>query len=147
MNKIYLILALTAGFVLPLQIAFNNKLTSFSGNAITSSLISFSVGTIALIIYSVSNPTALYKSFLQLGQSPPYAWLGGLVGAFYIISTIVASPKLGIAIFLGLVICGQMAMSLLLDHYGLFGMPVKPFNWVKGIGLMLVLAGILLIKK
>lgn len=147
MNRIYLILALIAGFVLPLQIAFNNKLTSFSGNAITSALISFSVGTMALIIYSVCDPTAFHKSFLQIGQSPPYAWLGGLVGAFYIISTIVASPKLGIAVFLGLVICGQMVMSLLLDHYGLFGMAVKPFNWMKGIGLMLVLAGILLIKK
>ncbi|MCF1749577.1 MULTISPECIES: DMT family transporter [Mariniradius] len=147
MNKIYLVLALVAGFVLPLQIAFNNKLTSFSGNAITSSLISFSVGTIALVVYSISNPSAMYKSFLQIGQSPPYAWLGGLVGAFYIISTIVASPRIGIAVFLGLVVCGQMVTSLLLDHYGLFGMPVKPFNWVKGIGLILVIAGIFLIKK
>lgn len=146
MNYFYL-LALAAGFALPLQIAFNNKLTHFSGNPVTSGLISFSVGTLALIIYSVTNPSAFHKSLQQLGQAPPYAWLGGAVGAFYIIVTIVASPKIGLAMFLALVIGGQLVMSLLLDHFGWFGMLVKLFTWRKGFGLICILAGIMLLKK
>ena len=146
MNKFHF-LTILAGLTLPLQIAFNNKLTTFSGNPVTSSLISFSVGTIALLMYSLSKLTELQKSLHQVHQAPIYAWMGGLVGAFYIITTVVASPRIGIATFLTLVIGGQLVMSLLLDHYGWLGTPIKPINLSKILGMILVVGGILLIKK
>ena len=141
------IFALGAGLVLPLQIAFNNKLTHFSGNPVTSSLISFSVGTLALLTYSLGSPAGLQKSLHQASAAPVYAWLGGLVGAFYIISTIVASPKIGLAMFLALVIGGQLMMSLTIDHFGLLGTPQKPVSWTNVLGLLFLLGGIMLIKK
>jgi transporter family-2 protein len=147
MNNLFYLLALGAGLLLPMQIAFNNKLTHYSGNPITSSLISFSVGTIALLLYSISHFQSFHKSLQQLGNAPGYAWLGGMVGAFYIISTIVASPKIGLALFLALVIGGQLVMSVIVDHYGLLGAAVKPITWLKGIGLLLVFGGIFLLKK
>jgi transporter family-2 protein len=147
MNNLFYLLALGAGLLLPMQIAFNNKLTHYSGNPVTSSLISFSVGTIALLLYSISHFQSFHKSLQQLGNAPGYAWLGGMVGAFYIISTIVASPKIGLALFLALVIGGQLVMSVIVDHYGLLGAVVKPITWLKGIGLLLVFSGIFLLKK
>lgn len=147
MNNLFYLLALGAGLLLPMQIAFNNKLTHYSGNPVTSSLISFSVGTIALLLYSISQFGSFQKSLHQLGNAPGYAWLGGLVGAFYIISTIVASPKIGLALFLALVIGGQLITSVIVDHFGLLGAAVKPMNWMKGMGLLLVLGGIFLLKK
>lgn len=145
--NIFHVFALVAGLLLPLQIAFNNKLTLFSGNPTVSSLISFSVGTLALIAYNLANPAAFQKSLQHLNHAPFYAWLGGLVGAFYIISSIVASPKIGIATFLTLIIGGQLAMSLVLEHFGWLGAAVRSFTWVKGLGLVLILVGIMLIKK
>lgn len=147
MNNLFYLLALVAGLLLPMQIAFNNKLTHYSGNPVTSSLISFSVGTIALLLYSISHFQSFHKSLHQLGNAPGYAWLGGMVGAFYIISTIVASPKIGLALFLALVIGGQLVMSVIVDHYGLLGAVVKPITWLKGLGLLLVFCGIFLLKK
>lgn len=147
MNNLFYLLALGAGLLLPMQIVFNNKLTHYSGNPVTSSLISFSVGTIALLLYSISQLGSFQKSLHQLGSAPGYAWLGGLVGAFYIISTIVASPKIGLAVFLALVIGGQLITSVLVDHFGLLGAAVKPMSWTKGMGLLLVLGGIILLKK
>lgn len=88
-----------------------------------------------------------YEKVTDLSHAPFYAWLGGLVGAFYIISSIVASPKIGIATFLALIIGGQLAMSLVLEHFGWLGTAVKSITWVKGIGLVLILVGIMLIKK
>ncbi len=146
MNYLHL-LALVAGLMLPLQIAFNNKLTTFSGNPITSSLISFSVGTLFLLLYSISNPSAFQRSLQQVSQAPGYAWLGGLVGAFYIISTIAASHKIGMAMFLALVIGGQLITSLAIDHFGLLDATIKTFTWTKCIGLIMVLGGIILMKK
>ncbi len=146
MNQFYL-LALAAGLVLPVQIAFNNKLTVYSGNPIISSLTSFTVGAIALFIYSLFNQNMIQKSLPQIWQAPPYAWLGGLVGCFYVVSTLVASPKIGTALSLGLVIGGQLCMSLLMDHFGWLGTDVRPFTLTKGMGVLLVLVGILLLKK
>lgn len=147
MNNIFYLLALGAGLLLPMQIAFNNKLTHYSGNPVTSSFISFSVGTIVLLLYSITQFSSFQKSLHQVGQAPGYAWLGGLVGAFYIISTIVASPKIGLALFLALVIGGQLVTSVIVDHFGLLGATVKPVTSLKGIGLLLVFTGILLLKK
>jgi len=75
MNEFHIV-TLAAGLVLPLQIAFNNKLTFFSGNPLVSSLISFSVGTVALILYNISHASALQRYLHQLGQAPLYTWLG-----------------------------------------------------------------------
>lgn len=147
MNNLFYLLALGAGLLLPLQIAFNNKLTQYSGNPVTSSLISFSVGTLALLLYSIFQFSSFQKSLQQLPQTPGYAWLGGLVGAFYIISTIVASPKIGLALFLTLVIGGQLIMSVTVDHFGLWGATIKPITWPKVIGLLLIFSGIFLLKK
>lgn len=142
----YFIVAI-AGLMLPLQIAFNNKLTSYSGSPIISSLISFSVGGLTLFIYSISKQQDFGKLFQQMGHAPFYAWMGGLIGSFYVVSTLIASPKIGMAVALGLIIGSQLIMSLLLDHFGWLGAEVKPFTSMKGLGLLLVLLGIILIKK
>lgn len=146
MNQ-YHVLAAIAGILLPLQIAFNNRLTSFSGNPLLASLISFSVGTVVLLVYSISNFTMLQRSVQYVTQAPWYAWLGGVVGAFYVVSTVVASPKIGIAMFLALVIGGQLIMSMLIDHFGWLGMPEKQINVWRLAGLVLIVAGVMLIKK
>jgi transporter family-2 protein len=142
----YFIVAM-AGLMLPLQIAFNNKLTAYSGSPILSSLISFSVGGLTLLLYSISKHHDFGKLFQQMGHAPLYAWMGGLIGSFYVVSTLIASPKIGMAVALGLIIASQLIMSLVLDHFGWLGAEVKTFTWVKGMGLLLVLLGILLIKK
>ena len=140
-------LALAAGMLLPLQVAFNNRLAALSGSPSTSSLISFSVGTVMLLIYSALNFDTLQQSWQPLRQAPWYAWTGGAIGACYIIATVVATPKIGIAVFLVTVIGGQLFTSALLEHHGWLGTPVRHFDLTKALGLVLVLIGIFLIKK
>lgn len=140
-------LTVLAGLMLPLQIAFNNKLTTYSGNPATTSLISFSVGALAWLVYGLSNLPGLQRSLGQVHQAPVYAWMGGLIGALYVITTVVASPRIGMATFLALVIGGQLVMSLILDHYGWLGATVKPIDLSKLAGTALVVIGILLIKR
>ena len=59
-----------------------------------------------------------------------WAWFGGLIGAFYVaISTVVAS-QLGTASLLGLALAGQLAMALVVDHFGWLGLPEHPITWL-----------------
>ena len=98
-------------------------------------------------MYSLINFNKFNNSLTLAIKAPWYAWLGGLLGAFYIISTIIISPKIGLATFLAIVIGGQLLMSLVIDHFGIFGSAVKLIDIKKVIGILFVLTGIWLIKS
>lgn len=140
-------LALVAGFFLPVQIALNNRLTLYTGSPLISSLCSFAVGTVVLMFYNMKDLGNLQKASQSIGNAPVYLWLGGVVGCFYIVTSLVVTPRIGLAVALGLVIGGQLCMSLLFDHFGWLGVEVKPFTWIKAFGLLLVILGVLFIKK
>jgi bacterial/archaeal transporter family-2 protein len=140
------LIAVLAGLVLPVQVAFNSRLTSFTGSPIVSSLVSFLVGTLALILYTLTNPGMLQQAYVQVWKAPLYAWFGGLIGAFFIATSLVIAPKLGLAMSICLVIAGQLTMSVLMDQFGWFGFEVRPLTIAKGFGLILVFVGIVLIK-
>jgi transporter family-2 protein len=69
------------------------------------------------------------------------------MGSIYVSSIIFLVPRLGAALSFGLIIAGQMVFSLVLDHFGLFNVPVQPANWGRIAGVLLIFAGILLIQK
>jgi transporter family-2 protein len=73
---------------------------------------------------------------------PWWAWCGGLLGVFYLWATVVVSPKLGVAVTFGLVIAGQVATSMLLDHFGLLNEPVHPATPQRLLGMALVVSGV-----
>ncbi len=56
-------------------------------------------------------------------------------------------PRLGAALAFSLIVAGQLMMSVIMDHFGLFGVPVNPVNPAKMLGFLLLLAGVILIRK
>jgi transporter family-2 protein len=56
----------------------------------------------------------------------------------------VVAPRLGAATLTMLVVAGQLAMSLALDHFGLVGFAQRPINLTRVAGVALVIAGALL---
>jgi transporter family-2 protein len=78
---------------------------------------------------------------------PAWAWFGGLLGAAYVAATTVLGPRLGAATLLALTIGGQMVAALLVDHYGVIGFPQTPFTPARLVGVVLLVAGVLLIMR
>ena len=72
-------------------------------------------------------------------------WCGGLVGAFYVAASSVYASRLGAAAWFGLIVTGQVAASMLMDHYGLLGFPRRPINVVRLGGSALLLIGVALV--
>jgi transporter family-2 protein len=60
---------------------------------------------------------------------------------------IVLAPKLGTTLRFSLVVTGQMAVLLVLNYYGLLGLPVKSIDWQHLLGIALLITGVLLIRK
>lgn len=139
-------LGIASGFGLTLQIGMNSKLRTVLLNANTAALISFLVGTAGLITLLVVTRTPM-PARDALASVPVWAWFGGLMGAFYVaISTVVAS-QLGTASLLGLALAGQLAMALVVDHFGWLGLPEHPITLTRLVGVALLGLGAWLIAR
>lgn len=80
----------------------------------------------------------------ELAQIPWHLWLGGLIGVYAISMSIYTAPKMGFLILSGLVIFGQLLMSMLLDHFGWLGVEKNPINWQRLLGAIVIFIGVLL---
>ena len=88
-----------------------------------------------------------FGTIAQTKTVSPVVWIAGILGAFYVAAVIILAPRLGVALTFVLVVAGQMAVSLLVDHYGLLGLPVKQINWQRLVGVLLLIGGVLMIRR
>jgi len=142
----YLLVALFAGFLMPIQAGVNSQLARWTGHPVTAAFVSFAVGTVALLVYSLFLRSS-WPSPEALAHSPWWVWTGGFYGAFFVGAAAALAPRLGAATLLGAAIAGQMLVSLVLDHYGLIGFPVRPVNLWRAVGALLLIAGVALIRR
>jgi bacterial/archaeal transporter family-2 protein len=142
----FLLLALAAGVLLPVQAGLNAQLRSALGSPIAAAFISFLVGTAglaaAMLVFRVSLPVSRAWAVTH-----PVQWTGGMIGALYVLAAVVLAPKLGAGTLVAVVVAGQMITSLLLDQYGLIGFPVHSLSPVRLIGAALIIAGVVLIQR
>lgn len=78
---------------------------------------------------------------------PWYAWTGGLYGAIFVATAAWAAPRLGVTVFLTLAIAGQLAAALCLDATGAFGLAKAGIAPERLLGVALVLAGAVLVRR
>lgn len=146
---IYYFLSLISGFALTLQVGINGGLRSIIGNHILSSLISFAVGTLSLAIvflYTMLTGSSALPDSISIKNLSWWMFTGGLFGAFYIFTTIFASPKIGFANMFSLVICGQIILAVIFDHFGLLGGQVHLINPLRIIGIIFLILGVYIIQ-
>jgi len=143
---LYLLLAIAAGVILPVQAGVNAQLRTVLGSPVAAALISFLVGIAGLATVAVllRTPLPLARAW---SETSPWQWAGGLIGAVYVLAAVVLAPKLGAGTLVAAVVAGQMVTSLLLDHYGLIGFPVHSLSLVRVLGAALVIAGVILIQR
>ncbi|CAN5435132.1 DMT family transporter [soil metagenome] len=145
-NYLFLALAVLAGAMMPTQAATNNKMAVVVDSPILAAFISFFIGTAALFVYVVASGTPL-SNLASVKDAPPIAWVGCLLGAFFVTMTVLLAPRLGVAMTFSLIIAGQMLVTLVIDHFGLLGVPVQPVSIPRLAGILLVTAGVVLIRK
>ena|SRR5690348_267299 len=146
MRGLAYLLGIVAGLGITLQVGMNSRLRTLLQSANTAALVSFMVGTFALATLFVVTRVPVPDRG-TLSTVPWWAWLGGIMGAFYVaISTVVAS-QLGTATLLGLGLLGQMSMALAADHFGWMGLPEHPVTLTRLAGVALLGAGVWLVSR
>jgi len=139
-------LAVLAGISFVVQGGVNARLRGALGSPNWAALISYAGGTVvmALVVLAARDPAPALGA---IARSPWWAWLGGLFGAVYVVIIILLLPRLGAAALLALFVLGQMLASLAFDQVGAFGTPRHPIDAVRVVGVLLLVGGVILIRR
>ncbi|BAU74500.1 DMT family transporter [Metapseudomonas furukawaii] len=137
--------ALVAGALVPFQAGSNAALGRALGHPLWATVTSLLVSLLVVlpVLLAMRVPAPLLGPAAQL---PAWAWLGGVAGVIYITAALLLTPRVGAGNFIVCVIAGQMLASLLIDHFGLMGLPVKQANGGRILGVALILAGMLVVQ-
>lgn len=142
----YAILAvLIGGALTALQGPTNARLAGAVSSPVNAALVSFLVGTVALSVLAAI--LHVRPDGAAMRALPWHAWIGGLYGAVFVVAAAYAVPRLGVASTIVLMVAGQMALSLVLDHFGWMGVPARPVDLGRLAGVGLIVAGVLLVRR
>jgi bacterial/archaeal transporter family-2 protein len=126
----------------PMNSVLKNSLT----NPWLASLVSF-LPVIALLgVLWFCSPRPL-PTVEGISAMPWWAPLGGVIGAFAVIAGLLFVGKVGAGAFAGLTITANILMSLVIDHFGLFGVQQHSIGPGRAVGAALMVAGIFAISK
>lgn len=139
-------LAVVAGISFVVQAGVNARLRTALGSPNWAALASYAGGTLvmALVVLAARDRA---PAVAAAASAPWWAWLGGLFGAVYVVIIIVLLPRLGAAALLALFVLGQMIASLAFDQAGAFGAPRHPVDVARIAGVVLLVAGVALIRR
>jgi len=142
-------LAVLAGAVLPVQGALNAQLRADLGAPLPVAAWSF-VLAVAVMLVPLAVMARLRPEqrpqWSGLREVPWWGWLGGLVGAGYVTAVFLLMPQIGAAATIALTVAGQQLAGLAVDHLGLLRLSRRPVGPARLLGVLVLLAGVLLLQ-
>ena len=138
------LLTAVAGGLIAAQAPINAELGRATGS-MAAALVSFLVGTLALATVVVLSGKAggLTSSF----DVSWYYLLGGLLGALYVLNALVAVSAIGAGGVAAATVFGQLTASVVIDRLGLFGLDQVALSPQRVAGVVLLLAGTVLVVR
>ncbi|MHA6129130.1 DMT family transporter [Pseudomonas fluorescens group sp. PF-1] len=140
-----LLLAVIAGAVVPFQSAINANLGRGLGHPLWATLASLLVSILVLLPIMLAMRVPL-PSVAFISKAPLWMWAGGAFGVCFISLALVLLPKLGASGFMALALAGQVVASLVLDHFGWFGLVQRQVSLPRVLGALLLIGGVVLIQ-
>ncbi len=140
------LLGIGTGGCSTLQITINGQLGVALHSAIHASLVSFIVGTISLLLMvCVQRPPLKVKQPSE-GKNPWWMWMGGFLGALYVMGNAWISPRIGVGTSVVVGLLGLMSAGLIIDETGILEPQRHPVSLRQVISLVVMFVGVCLIR-
>jgi len=139
------LLVITAGASVAFQQVLIANLRMQVGSAWWAAVASYLVGLLFTLAIALIAPGPKLTDIIPRGGDL-LPWFGGIFGAIFLAITILMVPKLGAATTISLIIVGQLTLSLVMDHFGLLGLPIQPVSAIKMLGAGFLILGVVLIR-
>ncbi|AWE42198.1 DMT family transporter [Actinobaculum sp. 313] len=136
-TPVYFLLGAGVGVLSAVQTAVNGRLTVAMGSSISSGLVSYSTSTVFLLLLLI----ALRWRPRRIPLTPWWMWLGGPLGAAFVVGLASAAPVIGTGPAILVALCGQITASVAIDHFGWFSTKVSPLTVERLCGAALVAVG------
>jgi transporter family-2 protein len=144
-RTVAVLLAAAAGAFVGLQAPVNARLGREVGS-LQAALVSFTLGTLALLLVTALSSGGL-GAVGNATRAPWWALVGGVLGAFYVTVALLTVRTLGLSTLTALVVTGQLASALVVDRFGLLGIARQQIGTARIVGLVLLVAGVVLVVK
>ena len=141
-----LLIALCVGGLVPIQGAINGHLGKSLNHPLQATFISFFGAVLVLLLILAIRHPAL-PSLAQLRAIPPIYYSGGIYGVVFVTTLLVLAPRIGIANTVVATIVGQLIISVILDHFALFGLTRHPINGFRLMGCLGLIVSLYLIQR
>lgn len=129
--------ATLVGIFVAFMVLFNGTLAANYGNYVALIII-HTVGLVGISAYLL-----IKREHNKINKSIPfYLFLGGAIGVILVSLNNICFTAIGVSLTIALGLFGQIIMSLIVDHFGLFGLKRTPFNYKKIFGLLLIFSGV-----
>lgn len=136
-----MLLVIVSGAVLAIQSSINGRLGAATG-VLEASWLTFTVGAaLSFLLVFFFEPAQSVTLF----TAPKWLLIGALFGVAYMVTTVFAVPRLGMAGTTVAVIAGQLSMSLTVDHFGWLGNEMRPLDPARVIAMLLLGGALVLI--
>lgn len=145
-NSIFILLTLIVGFCFPVMAYSNGVLGKSLGSPFAGTLAVFILGS-TILLFILWFTKAGVPTLGQVKQIDWRVWLGGCIVILNLVTHTIGPAKIGMANMIVLLIAGQLIASVGAEHFGLFRFPVHLINWQRVSGVILLIAGVILVKK
>ncbi|MGM9986456.1 MAG: DMT family transporter [Bacillaceae bacterium] len=130
-----------AGVLMALMQSFNGVLSGYIGLYGTSFIVHL-IGGVLLALYIL----IVLKQKIKLTPMPWYLYTAGIFGLILVAFTSLAISKIGVAFATCLSIAGQLFFSIIIDHFGLFGVKKVAFQKKRIPALLLIALSLIIIN-
>lgn len=126
-----------------IQGVFNTQVTKASSIWVASGFVQLTALVVcvgAWLFTDRSDPMQVFQ------VQPKYMLLGGAIGAFITYTVIRSMDMLGPARAVMLIVIAQLIVAYVIELLGWFGVEKQPWEWRKGIGMLIAILGIVIFK-
>lgn len=142
----WMILGVVGGLLLGMQPSVNSVLAVAFDSSLLAALVSFAVGTIALLAFILCTKDRQHLTKIVVGKAPWWSYLGGLMGALFVTAFAYFASRISISLLNIVNIFGMLVAGVVVDRFGLLGsrrLKIDPWQYF---GLALILLGIIAIQ-
>ncbi|WP_375403005.1 DMT family transporter [uncultured Sphingomonas sp.] len=131
-----------AGVGIPLIGVLNSGMARALGNPFAATAALFLTALLAASALTLAIHGA--PAVGSIATAPARSYLAGLLIGFYALSATVIIPRFGAGNFIAFILFAQLVTSALLDHFGLLGLPKRPIDAYRLVGMVLLIVGLII---
>lgn len=146
MQWLAIVFALLAGAANPFQAGTNAELKTQLTQPLWATVWVYATGLLGVLLVQLFARQPLPTAH-QVHAVPWWAWAGGLISILATFAGLMFAQQLGAGVFTGITITVSVAVSILLDHYGLIGFKQHAASPLRVAGGVLMVLGIWMVSK